>query len=132
VLSVLMADGKPVAMNMGMRSHSTLEIWFPTYDPQFSGYSPGRILLLRLAQSARAEGLATLELGRSGALYKQRLMNGERAQAVGCVSLHPRRERTRTSERLLRGLPSKRVGRVLDRLDQRRWWRSLDPSRAAR
>jgi CelD/BcsL family acetyltransferase involved in cellulose biosynthesis len=132
VLSVLTAAGKPVALNMGMRSHSTLEIWFPTYDLQFSTYSPGRILLLRLAQSAPAAGLATIELGRSGALYKQRLMSGERAQAVGCVGLQPRRERTRASERLLRALPGSRVGRVLDRLDQRRWWRSLEPRPPAR
>jgi hypothetical protein len=31
VLSVLRVDDEPVAMNMGLRSHSALEIWFPTY-----------------------------------------------------------------------------------------------------
>ena len=132
VLSVLKADGQPVALNLGIRSQSTLEIWFPTYDREFAGYSPGRVLLLKLAQNATAAGLATLELGRSGAPYKQWLMSGERPQAVGSVSLYPRPERKRTSERLLRALPGDRVGRVLERRDQRRFWRSLDPNRSAR
>jgi CelD/BcsL family acetyltransferase involved in cellulose biosynthesis len=131
VLSVLSAGGKPVALHLGMRSHSTLEIWFPTYDPQFATYSPGRVLLLRLAQRAPEAGLATLELGRSGARYKQWLMSGERAQAVGRVSLHTRNEGRRMPERLLRAIPSDRVGRVLNRLEERRRWRSLEPGRNA-
>jgi CelD/BcsL family acetyltransferase involved in cellulose biosynthesis len=130
VLSVLRVDDEPVALNMGLRSHSALEIWFPTYAPRFARYSPGLILLLRLAQTAQDAGVATIELGRSGASYKQRLMNGERPQAVGCVTLQPRRERHHTVERLLRSLPTDRVGRVLDRREERRRWRDLEPKRA--
>lgn len=126
-LSVLSADGKPIAMNMGMRSHTALEIWFPTYDSDFASYSPGLILLLKLAQSAPQAGLTTLELGRSGAPYKERLMNGERPQAAGRVSLSARPARRHSPERLLRAIPGARVGRVLDRLEERRRWRSLDP-----
>jgi CelD/BcsL family acetyltransferase involved in cellulose biosynthesis len=130
VLSVLRVDGRPVALNLGLRSHSALEIWFPTYDPRFAHYSPGRILLLRLARAAHDAGVATIELGRSGASYKQRLMSGERPQAVGCVTLEPRRERHHTVERLLRSLPGDRVDRFLDRQDERRRWRALEPKRA--
>jgi CelD/BcsL family acetyltransferase involved in cellulose biosynthesis len=130
VLSVLRVDDEPVALNMGVRSHSAFEIWFPTYAHRFARYSPGLILLLRLAQAAYDAGIATIELGRSGAPYKQRLMSGERPQAVGRVTLHQRRERHHTVERLLRSLPSDRVGRVLDRREERRRWRSLEPRRA--
>jgi CelD/BcsL family acetyltransferase involved in cellulose biosynthesis len=130
VLSVLRVNDEPVALNMGLRSHSALEVWFPTYASPFAGYSPGRILLLRLAQAAHDAGIATIELGRSGASYKQRLMSGERPQAVGRVTLQPHRERHQTVERLLRSLPSDRVGRVLDRREERRRWRALEPKRA--
>lgn len=130
VLSVLRVDDEPVALNMGLRSHSALEIWFPTYAHRFARYSPGLILLLRLTQAAHDAGIATIELGRSGAPYKQRLMSGERPQGVGCITLEPRRERHNTVDRLLRSLPGDRLGRILDRHEERRRWRALEPKRA--
>jgi hypothetical protein len=84
---------------------------------------------LRLAQAAHEAGIATIELGRSGAAYKERLMSGERSQAVGRVTLGPRRDRHHPVDRLLRSLPGDRVGRILNRREERRRWRALEPKR---
>jgi len=129
LLAVLWVDGAPVALNMTMRSHSALELWFSAYDHAYAKYSPGLILRMKLAQHAPALGLATVELGRSGAAYKERLMSGERAQAVGCVQLLPSTQQRPISDRLLRTIPGDRVSRVRGRLEERRLWRSLDPKR---
>ncbi len=72
--SVLRADGRIVAVHMGMRSASELHYWFPAYDPAFAKYSPGIILLLRVAESLAAQGVRSIDLGKGDSLYKQRLM----------------------------------------------------------
>lgn len=72
VLSTLYAGDHLVAMHMGMRSKHVLHWWFPTYNPAFARYSPGLVLLLRIAQSAEALGLRAIDLGAGDELYKRR------------------------------------------------------------
>jgi CelD/BcsL family acetyltransferase involved in cellulose biosynthesis len=74
VCSVLCVGGRPVAVHAGMRSRGVLHWWFPAYDPEFARYSPGIILLLRLAEALRATGVGTLDLGKGEAPYKSALM----------------------------------------------------------
>jgi CelD/BcsL family acetyltransferase involved in cellulose biosynthesis len=74
--STLHAGDRLVAAHMGMRSGNTLHYWFPAYDPEFAKYSPGIILLLRLARSVEGSGVRKIDLGKGEAHYKQRLMNG--------------------------------------------------------
>lgn len=74
VCSVLRAGGRPVAVHAGMRSRGVLHWWFPAYEPEFGRYSPGIILLLRLAEALRGAGVGTLDLGKGDAPYKSALM----------------------------------------------------------
>jgi CelD/BcsL family acetyltransferase involved in cellulose biosynthesis len=76
-LSVLYADGRPVAAHFGLRSSTVLACWFPSYDPEFSKYSPGLILHLRMAEAAAGAGIALLDMGRGAAEYKDSLKTGE-------------------------------------------------------
>ena len=86
VLSVLYAGGDLVAAHMGMRSRTLWHYWFPAYNPKYARYSPGLILLLKMAERAEAEGLSRIELGGpDDYLYKRRLMNSEIAIAEGAV-----------------------------------------------
>ncbi len=62
-LSVLYADGRPVAAHFGLRSATVLACWFPAYDPGFAKYSPGLVLHLRMAEAAAAEGIGLLDMG---------------------------------------------------------------------
>lgn len=77
VLSVLYAADRPVAAHFGLRSPTVLSCWFPAYEPEFAKYSPGLILHLRMAESAAAEGIGMLDLGRGAAEYKDALKTGE-------------------------------------------------------
>lgn len=74
--STLHAGDKLVAVHVGMRSSSELHYWFPAYDPEFAKYSPGTLLLLRLAETLAEQGVTSIDLGKGDSLYKQRLMTG--------------------------------------------------------
>jgi len=87
MLSVLYAGEKLVAAHIGMRSSTVWHYWFPTYNPEFSKYSPGVMLLLRMAESAAGLGVNVIDLGCGVHSYKERLMNGYVTTAKGSVEL---------------------------------------------
>ncbi|MGW1779016.1 GNAT family N-acetyltransferase [Streptomyces sp. NPDC002143] len=76
-LSVLYAGERPIAAHFGLRSSTVLACWFPSYDPELAKFSPGLVLHLRMAESAAAEGIGLLDLGRGAAEYKDSLKTGE-------------------------------------------------------
>lgn len=87
VLSALYAGDRIAALHMGLRSSSIWHYWFPTYDPDLARYSPGLVLLLKMAESAQSLGMRTIDLGKGDARYKRNLMNGSEALAEGLVEL---------------------------------------------
>ncbi|MFE9444321.1 GNAT family N-acetyltransferase [Streptomyces sp. NPDC006602] len=90
ILSVLYADGKPIAAHFGLRTERVLACWFPAYDPAFSKYSPGLVLHLRMAEAAAADGIAYLDLGRGQKEYKDSLKTRELHVSEGWVTRrHP-------------------------------------------
>ncbi|MDR6981059.1 CelD/BcsL family acetyltransferase involved in cellulose biosynthesis [Streptomyces sp. 3330] len=76
-LSVLYAGDRPIAAHFGLRSSTVLACWFPAYETEFAKFSPGLVLHLRMAESAAAEGIGLLDLGRGAAEYKDALKTGE-------------------------------------------------------
>ena len=91
MLSVLTAGDLPIAAHMGLRSKTVWHYWFPAYDPGYAKYSPGIILLLKMAEHANGLGISTIDMGNGRALYKQRLMNGAIPLAEGTVAVSPAR-----------------------------------------
>lgn len=90
ILSVLYANGKPIAAHFGLRTERVLACWFPAYDPAFSKYSPGLVLHLRMAEAAAADGIAYLDLGRGQKEYKDSLKTRELTVSEGWVTRpHP-------------------------------------------
>lgn len=90
ILSVLYAEGRPVAAHFGLRTERVLACWFPAYDPGFAKYSPGLILHLRMAEAAAADGIAYLDLGRGQKEYKDSLKTRELSVSEGWVTRrHP-------------------------------------------
>ena len=57
-LSCLYFGDALVAAHFGLRNRDVLHYWFPGYDPAYSAFSPGNLLLQQLAVSAAAAGLA--------------------------------------------------------------------------
>jgi len=86
-LSLLYAGGRLVAGHFGMRTPTVWHYWFPAYDKRFAKYSPGLLLLLKLAERAPTTGVTTIELGKGMSLYKERLMNGRTVLCRGSVEL---------------------------------------------
>lgn len=85
MLSLLYCGGHLVAGHMGMCSPTVWHYWFPAYDRQFARYSPGILLLLRMARAAERLGLRYIDMGTGMTLYKKRLMNASISVAEGSV-----------------------------------------------
>jgi CelD/BcsL family acetyltransferase involved in cellulose biosynthesis len=85
MLSLLFAGDRLIAGHMGMRSSSVWHYWFPAYNPEFSKYSPGIILLLKMIEQGPGLGLRTIDLGTGKNLYKERLSNTSIQVAEGSV-----------------------------------------------
>jgi len=104
MLSLLYAGERLVAGHMGMRSNSVWHYWFPAYDRRFGRYSPGLILLLKMAQAAEDLGLRSIDIGTGISLYKKRLMNGSVSVAEGSIELPSCLGTLRLARRKLRAL----------------------------
>lgn len=125
VLSLLYAGDKVVAGHFGMRAGATWHYWFPAYDPAYLRYSPGLILLLKMAGVAPELGVNVIDLGKGKMLYKERLQNGRVMVAEGSV-VRPsllkisrqinRRTRDAARDFVLRTLLGSRARRVLSYL----------------
>jgi len=85
MLSLLYAGDRLIAGHFGMRSRQVWHYWFPSYDPQAAKYSPGLILLLKMAEHAPAIGAQIIDLGKGLSPYKERLMNSCSSLASGRV-----------------------------------------------
>jgi len=88
MVSVLRAGGRPVAIHFGMRSNSVWHYWFPAYDPEFSRYSPGMLLLLDMMSAAPERGLTSIDFGKGNMPYKQQLSNRIVPLIEGSVAAH--------------------------------------------
>ena len=104
VLSLLYAGDRLVALHFGIRSETLLHSWFPAYDPQMKAYSPGLILLLKLAEHASSLGISTIDLGKGMYEHKQRFMNASVPVASGSVEVASWLHTRRTLRRKLRWL----------------------------
>lgn len=85
VLSVLYAGDRLAAVDLGMISYGVLHSWFPAYDRSLHRYSPGNVLLLKIAAAASTRGIRRIHLGKGSEAYKRRFMSGEVKLAEGVV-----------------------------------------------
>jgi CelD/BcsL family acetyltransferase involved in cellulose biosynthesis len=114
VLNSVYAGDRLVAAHLGLRSGSVLAYWFPAYDPDLSKYSAGILLCLRMAEAAAADGIDHIDLGKSYALYKERLSNAGLPVAEGMVGRSwPVAAARRGSAALSRSIRSGALGRTL-------------------
>ena len=87
VLSLLYAGDRLLAGHFGMLSRRIWHYWFPSYDPGSAKYSPGLILLLKMAEYAPGAGTPIIDLGKGMNPYKERLMNSSSLLASGRIEL---------------------------------------------
>ncbi len=73
LLSTLSVGDRLIAAHMGMRSSKVWHYWFPSYEVELGKYSPGQILLLRMAELAPSMGIGIIDLGKGDSRYKTQL-----------------------------------------------------------
>lgn len=86
LFSVLYAADVPIAAHFGLRGGDTLAHWFPAYDVEFSRYSAGLIMHLRMAEFTPAAGVRVIDMGTGLQRYKDELKNGDLFVGVGIVT----------------------------------------------
>jgi CelD/BcsL family acetyltransferase involved in cellulose biosynthesis len=77
LLSTLHAGGTWIASHFGIRSHGVLHYWFPVYNPAMRRFSPGRLLLKNVIQSASEAGIELVDRGAGDTHAKRQLTNQE-------------------------------------------------------
>lgn len=85
VLSTLRAGEDLVAVHLGVRSGGVLACWIPTYNPDYSRYSPGAVLHLDLAMEAAHRRVHRIELRRGENQLKVGFRSGGVPVSVGSV-----------------------------------------------
>jgi len=88
-LSALYAGGNLIAIHLGLQSYDVHSSWMPTYNPEYSKYSPGLILHTDLAREAATQGVTRVDLGRGQNALKTSLMSNSIPLAIGTVEHRP-------------------------------------------
>ncbi|MCP4175219.1 MAG: GNAT family N-acetyltransferase [Fuerstiella sp.] len=88
-LATLYAGNELVALHLGICSRDVLHLWFPAYNCEYEKYSPGVILLLRLAEAAANRGIARIDMGPGEERYKQNFKSGDSPVYEGLISQSP-------------------------------------------
>ncbi len=125
LVSSLYLDGELAAVHFGMRSASALHYWFPAYDPAYSRYSVGNILLDALARAGERFGWREIHLGPGDYRYKLEfasrqapLIGGVLRTASICGRLHGAADAAQTGlDRAGLTRLSRLTGKALRRLD---------------
>jgi CelD/BcsL family acetyltransferase involved in cellulose biosynthesis len=89
LLSVLCAEGVPVAAHFGLRAGPVLADWFPAYDARFGRQSPGVIQHLRMAEEIAGLGIRVIDMGKGQERHKETLKSYDLAVAEGVVTRGP-------------------------------------------
>lgn len=84
-LSALRCGGQLVAAHFGLQCGSLLHYWFPTYDPQFSRYSPGRILYQKMILFGVQNGIDCIDCGAGDSVAKRNFTNEEHRYFKGLI-----------------------------------------------
>lgn len=87
ILSTIYAKDELLAGHFGMLSKHHWHYWFPSYGEAYQQYSPGLILLLKMAEHAPTIGIDLIDLGGGTARYKQSLMSHSTSLVGGSVEL---------------------------------------------
>ena len=75
ILSALYAGGSLVAAHYSLSAPGVCHSWFPSYNPEFAVYSPGKLMLRRLLFEAPEQGIQRFDFGTGDEPYKYTFAN---------------------------------------------------------
>ena len=70
LLSVVRLGDRPISILYSLRSAGVVHGWIFAYDRELGQYSPGSILLLKMAECAQQHGITKIDLGKGTERYK--------------------------------------------------------------
>ncbi len=76
---------KLAAINFGLRNGSVLHGWITAFNLEFGKFSPGLMLIVKLAQQAEELGIARIDMGRGDESFKRNFSSGVTRVAEGAV-----------------------------------------------
>jgi CelD/BcsL family acetyltransferase involved in cellulose biosynthesis len=76
VLTRLRAGDRTLAQHLGLQYKDVLSWWFPAYDRDAKGVSPGRLLLWLMIQHASNHAIGLIDYGEGEAQYKRQFSTG--------------------------------------------------------
>lgn len=85
LMSVLYAGEEIAAVTLGLRSATVLHGWVTVYNRKFSKYSPGLILMAKLAQAAESLGIQRIDMGPGTEAFKHSFASGSTRVAEGAI-----------------------------------------------
>jgi CelD/BcsL family acetyltransferase involved in cellulose biosynthesis len=85
MFSALYAGDQLVAAQFGLRSGSIMHGWLLWYRIEHASFSPGIVLMNRLAQGANSHGIRQIDMGRGEQPFKLRFANGQVDLVEGVV-----------------------------------------------
>lgn len=88
ILQGMWAGDELVCVHFGMMTNDILHYWFPIYDYQFSRYSPGTEMMMRVAEDAADAGIKTLDLGYGDDAWKFKFCNGNQSVINGQINFN--------------------------------------------
>ena len=77
LLSTMSAGDDWLAIHFGIIGNGVLQYWLPVYNPAFSKYAPGRLLIHSVIESSRAAAIHTIDRGEGDTPSKRELANEE-------------------------------------------------------
>lgn len=86
---MLYASDVPIAAHFGLRGGDILAHWFPAYDVEFSRYSAGLIMHLRMAEFVGVGTVTTGSLHGAVLATASRARGAARRRAIDVVRRHP-------------------------------------------
>ena len=86
ILSVLRAGDEVVAAHYGMIENDLLHYWFPTYNVEYSRYSPGTALFKEIVRTASEQKVTCIDMGYGEQPYKRKQTDTITTVSYGCVS----------------------------------------------
>ncbi len=120
IVSALWVREELAAVHLGMRSAKAWHYWFPAYNQDLGRYSPGIILLLKMAEAASSIGIEAIDLGKGDLRYKQQFASDSVSVAEGTVELvslvTTSRRLRRATTHMIRNSPLIRPARAIKRL----------------
>ena len=77
LLSTMYAGDEWLAIHFGLVGNGVLQYWLPVYNPAFSKYAPGRLLIHHIIESSRDAAIHTIDRGEGDTASKRELANEE-------------------------------------------------------